>query len=69
MGCWQYCPNPECGLSLPKPTPSEVVVGERECPSCGTTMHPIMNQGDLIIELLERVEELEKRTAHLRDRD
>lgn len=62
MGSWAYCRHPLCDRGLPKPTPREVIDGEQLC--CDGHRNPAtMTMGELVIELAERVEELETKVA------
>lgn len=55
---WSYC-GCECGLD--EPTPEEVIAGYQVCPSCGKQNPPRKSEGDLILELINRNNLLEKR--------
>lgn len=57
---WQNC---KCGYGLDEPTPEEVCAGEQECPSCRRQMDPLKTIGELMLELIGRIEALEKDSA------
>lgn len=53
---WQNC---KCGYPLDEPTPEEVCEGKQECPSCRREMDPLKTVGELMLELISRIEALE----------
>lgn len=58
MGAWSYC---ECGQGQNRPTPQQVIDNSMECPVCHRINEPGMTMGELLLELIERVDELEKK--------
>lgn len=62
MGSWAYCSHPGCEQGLRKPTGREVIDGEQYCRE-GHRNAPSVTRDDLILELAERVEELEIQIA------
>lgn len=59
MSAWQYCH--ECGHGMNEPTPHDVVDGEQCCNSCGHCQLPLKSLGELVLELLERIKQLEEK--------
>lgn len=62
MGAFAYCRV--CDTPMDKPTAREVIEGEQHCLN-GHWNEPKMTRDDLLIELAERVEELETKMATL----
>jgi hypothetical protein len=58
MSSWAYCVSCHAGLS--EPTAQEVVDEIVYCPHCDTQNDPHKTKDQLIVELAERVGELEK---------
>lgn len=57
MSSWQYCKKCECGMD--EPTPEDVIAEVQYCPHCGAQNDPRKTQGDLILELVKRVDTLQ----------
>ena len=62
MGAWAYCG--ECNTGLSKPTAREVVNGAQTCNN-GHPNPATMTKDELLIDLAERIEQLEARLALL----
>lgn len=57
MGAYAYCEK--CQNPFGEPTAREVIEGAKICPYCDETNQVRKTKDDLLIELVERVEELE----------
>ncbi|MNV55773.1 hypothetical protein D3C71_1480190 [compost metagenome] len=55
---WAYC---DCGQPLGEPSVEEVCNGTRSCPSCGKESPAGKDLAELLVELVGRIEELERR--------
>ncbi|MCP3017415.1 hypothetical protein [Cupriavidus basilensis] len=64
MGAWAYCSHPGCEQGLSKPTGREAIEGEQYCAD-GHRNHASMTRDEYVVELSERVEELESEVATL----
>lgn len=58
---WTYCSA--CDSGVDQPTPQQVVEGNYTCPHCGEHLDPNMSLGDVVLNLLERIEALEGKNA------
>ncbi len=60
MGAWNYC---SCGRGFDRLTIREFLEGDVHCPSCGQedVRNCYATLEDYLIELLDRVEELERK--------
>jgi hypothetical protein len=58
MSFWKTCDN--CGAMMNEPTIREAVNDMYACPQCTAPNYSNKTKGDLIIELLERIEKLEE---------
>ena len=58
MGSYRYCEYCERGLSEPTAR-EELLEGGQECPHCGKKQYTIKTIEEFVIELFERLEELE----------
>lgn len=63
MSAWAYCGK--CGQGFDKPTPREIVEDERVCPNCGHGQNPRVTKAEYLIDLGERLEELEAEVKRL----
>ncbi len=59
MGAYSYCKHPECFCAMPPATAREVLEGEQTC-IMGHSNEPNRTEKDVIIELVERIEALER---------
>jgi hypothetical protein len=64
MSFWKTCDN--CGAMMDEPTIREAVNDMYACPQCTAPNYSNKTKGDLIIELLERIEKLEE-TTHMHE--
>lgn len=62
---WEFSYCNSCGEGLPKSTPREVTDEQQECRQCHACNPPNVTRDDLLLELIERVEELETNVAKL----
>lgn len=58
---YSYCKS--CGNELDEPTIQEVVDDDYECPECYTKNHIPKTLGEVVLELAERIVELESKIA------
>lgn len=59
---WQYCEGRRgcCTHAFDNPTPQEVCKQKQVCPECGYENDPRKSLGELVAELVERIEQLEQ---------
>ena len=55
---WTYC---KCGHEFNEPTVEQVLEQSMTCPECSREVDPVKTVNQLIGELVERIEELERR--------
>lgn len=54
---WRYCID--CGKGMIAPTPKQIADNEYNCEHCGAKNDPLKTIGEVIDELIERIERLE----------
>ena len=57
MSFWKYCDK--CNAELDPPTHREALTDTYECPHCGMVNDPLTSMQEIVLDLLERVKELE----------
>ena len=60
MGCAFYCSNNKCDMGFDYPTAREDIEGVR-CPKCNTLQRKRMTEAEWIINIDERLRELENK--------
>ena len=59
---WSYCRHQGCELGLAKATAREVIEGVQRCPA-GHGNEPNITRDELLMDLAERIEELESKVS------
>ena len=57
MGAYSYCRG--CGYGLGRPTAQQIMDDEYPCPHCGVENTHCETKTELIVEMKEKIEELE----------
>ena len=61
---WVYC---KCGCGLGTPSAREVLLDWYICPNCGESNNPCVTKEEVIADMLDRLEELEREIKHLKE--